>query len=212
MIKHVIFDVNKVLRILKNKTLDNYLSKSQLKKHKTNYAQIHTRDYFDKYFHNAIFHQYDLGLISQNDLIIRLNEKYNEPVEVLTAVLEKRHLKKNNEIFKPMKKLVKWLHSQGIKTYILSNMGKESARSLTKMLGKKNFTDIVFSCDVHMCKPDKDMYEYALKRFGVEPEECLFVDDTQKNLDACEMFGVNTCLFDCNNMDKSVEAIKKFIK
>ena len=212
MIKHVIFDVNKVLRILKNQTLDHYLSKSQLKKYQTNYAKIYTRDYFDKFFHNAIFHQYDLGLLSQHDLIVRLNEKYNEPIEVLTAVLEKRHLKKNNEIFKPMKKLVKWLHKNGIKTYILSNMGKESAISLTKMLGKKNFTDIVFSCDVHMCKPDKAIYEYALDRFGVNAEECLFVDDTQKNLDSFEMLGVTTCLFDCTHMEDSIEKIKNLIK
>ena len=35
----------------------------------------------------------------------------------------------------------------------------------------------VFSCSVGLAKPDPRIYELAARRLGVEPAECLFVDD-----------------------------------
>ena len=43
------------------------------------------------------------------------------------------------------------------------------------------FDDAVFSCNVGLLKPDKQIYELAMKRLNVLPEQCLFVGDGGSN-------------------------------
>lgn len=45
----------------------------------------------------------------------------------------------------------------------------------------KYFNDAIFSCNVGLLKPDKQIYELALQRLNVSPEECLFVGDGGSN-------------------------------
>ena len=211
MIKNVIFDVNKVLRILNNEPLENFIPQKLFLKYKKLYENVESKDYMRKVYHNSIFTQYDLGLIEREDLIKRLSEHYSEPLEIVSVIMDTRLLKKHNTIFKPMIKLIKKLRKQGLKTYILSNMGKDMSQVLTEMIGKKHFDDIIYSCDVHMIKPNKDIYEYAFDRFGINPSESLFVDDTKINLDTFSMLGGHTYLFDYNQMEKSVSEIENLI-
>ncbi len=159
MIKNVIFDVNKVLRILKDEPLKNYLSPKLFEKYKKQYNNTTSSTYIKQVYHNSIFTQYDLGLIERDDLIIRLSEKYHEPLEVVREFMDNRCLKEHNVIFESMINLVKELRKSGVKTYILSNMGKDMSEALMDGLGKENFDDIVYSGDVHKSKPKKDMFE-----------------------------------------------------
>ncbi len=212
MIKNVIFDVHKVLRLLNNEPLEDYLPKKLFLKYKTRYANTMSKDYIKKVYQNSIFTQYDLGLIARDDLILRLSEKYNEPIEVVKAVMDSRLLKKHNSILKPMIKFIKSLKKHGFKTFILSNMGNDMATVLTKMLGRKNFNDIIFSCDAHMIKPNKDIFEYAVERFKINPSESLFIDDTAPNLEPFKNMGGHTFLFDYKNMDNEIEKIAAIIK
>lgn len=43
------------------------------------------------------------------------------------------------------------------------------------------FDDAVFSCDVGLLKPDRQIYKLAMERLGVAPERCLFVGDGGSN-------------------------------
>ena len=45
------------------------------------------------------------------------------------------------------------------------------------------FDDIVVSGQVQMMKPNPDIYEYALDRWNLAPQEALFVDDLGENID-----------------------------
>ncbi len=211
MIKNVIFDVNKVLRILKDEPLENYLSAKLFEKYKKQYNSITSSAYIKKVYHNSIFTQYDLGLIEREDLIIRLSEKYHEPVEVVREFMDNRCLKEHNVIFEPMINLIKELRENGIKTYILSNMGKDMSEALMDGLGKENFDDIVYSCDVHMIKPNKEIFKYAIERFKINPEESLFVDDTEHNLIPFKELGGYTYLFDYKKLEEAILQIKNLV-
>lgn len=212
MIKNVIFDVNNVLRVLNNEPLENYLPQSVKGRYTRDFKNIYSQDYFKKYFNNSIAYQHDLGLISEADLVSRLSERFGEPAEILKTMLEARCQKKHNTILKPVLKFAQKLKSKGYRIFILSNMGKDAATALTKMLGKKNFHDIVFSCDVHMCKPNREFYEYALDRFNIIPEETLFVDDLQTNLNTFESLGGYIYLFNTHNIEKSIKNIEYLLK
>lgn len=53
----------------------------------------------------------------------------------------------------------------------------------------------ILSCDVHTVKPYPPIYAYLLTRCGLIPEETVFVDDLEKNLDGAKQYGIHTILF-----------------
>lgn len=59
----------------------------------------------------------------------------------------------------------------------------------------KYFSEKIVSGDVKCRKPEKRIYELALERIGKRPEECLFVDNSVKNLDAASELGIHSVLF-----------------
>ncbi len=63
----------------------------------------------------------------------------------------------------------------------------------------KYFKEKIVSGDVRCRKPEKEIYELTLKRIGKRPEECLFIDNSVKNLDVAAELGIHTVLF---NRDK----------
>ncbi|MGZ8999331.1 MAG: HAD family hydrolase [Allosphingosinicella sp.] len=57
------------------------------------------------------------------------------------------------------------------------------------------FRDIVVSGEVKLLKPDPAIYFLALDRFGLRPQDALFVDDRQINVDGAEAVGLHAHLF-----------------
>ena len=54
------------------------------------------------------------------------------------------------------------------------------------------FDDIVESSKVGVRKPEKRFYEIACERLGVEPHECIFLDDLGVNLKPAAQMGMTT--------------------
>jgi 2-haloacid dehalogenase len=57
------------------------------------------------------------------------------------------------------------------------------------------FRDIVVSGEVKLLKPDPAIYWLALDRFGVRPDEALFIDDRRINIGAAQAIGMHAQLF-----------------
>ncbi len=80
---------------------------------------------------------------------------------------------------------------------LLSNDVSEWSAYITEYHGlDKYFTHKIVSGDVKCRKPDKVIYELALEKIGKKPEECLFIDNTGKNLLVAQELGIVTVLFD----------------
>lgn len=47
-----------------------------------------------------------------------------------------------------------------------------------------------------MHKPNADIYELALTRFGLTAERCVFFDDTAKNIVGANEVGIHSILFE----------------
>lgn len=56
------------------------------------------------------------------------------------------------------------------------------------------FDGIVRSYVAGVMKPAPGIFEYAIEKLGIKPEETLFLDDSQRNLDAAAKFGFHTLL------------------
>lgn len=48
----------------------------------------------------------------------------------------------------------------------------------------------IFSCRVKVTKPDPAIYRMLCDRYGLVPEECVFIDDTLRNVDGARSFGM----------------------
>lgn len=57
------------------------------------------------------------------------------------------------------------------------------------------FEHAVLSYQVGLAKPDPGIYNAAVERFGVEPEQCLFVDDKERNCDAARGVGMQALTY-----------------
>ena len=57
---------------------------------------------------------------------------------------------------------------------------------------KACFEAFYLSHEINFRKPDAGIYEFVLKENNLQPEECLFIDDTKENTDAAAMLGIHT--------------------
>ena len=57
------------------------------------------------------------------------------------------------------------------------------------------FKDIVVSGNEKLVKPDAAIYHLALDRFGLKPDQAIFIDDRLENVQAAEAVGMAGHLF-----------------
>ena len=55
---------------------------------------------------------------------------------------------------------------------------------------KKCFDAFYLSHEINYRKPDAAIYKYVLEQHNLNPEECLFIDDTKENTDAAAELGI----------------------
>jgi putative hydrolase of the HAD superfamily len=89
------------------------------------------------------------------------------------------------------------LKDADIKIAILSNMQIDMLRAMrSKFDWLDEFHVQMYSCEVGLVKPDREVYQECLLRLDVQPKETLFLDDKQKNTAGAEAVGIRTLLFD----------------
>lgn len=94
---------------------------------------------------------------------------------------------------------------------LLSNDVSEWSAYITEFHGlDKYFKHKIVSGDVKCRKPERKIYELALERIGKKPEECLFVDNTAKNLLVAQELGIAAVLFDRDKEAYSGTKVKTF--
>lgn len=91
---------------------------------------------------------------------------------------------------------VKSLRDAGYHCYYLSNFSRKVRVDCREALEFLEYMDGgVFSYEDHLIKPDTKVYELLLARYGLKAEECVFMDDTERNLPPAEKLGIHTILF-----------------
>lgn len=78
------------------------------------------------------------------------------------------------------------------KIAMLSNVAKDRMQELFTPEDITIFDDVVLSFQVGVAKPDPRIFHLAAERLGVEPSECLFVDDLEKYLVGAREAGMQT--------------------
>ena len=87
---------------------------------------------------------------------------------------------------------VRAAHDAGIRTALLSNSW--GVEYYPHDLLAELFDEIVISGQVGLRKPNRDIFELAVRTLGIPAGECVFVDDLQRNIDAAEEVGIRGVL------------------
>jgi putative hydrolase of the HAD superfamily len=96
----------------------------------------------------------------------------------------------------PMIEWLRQLRQGGIKTGLLSNMHTAMIFYLRENFGWLDLFDFkTFSAEVRLIKPDRAIYEHTLEGLGVKPDETLFVDDREVNVQSAREMGIQALRF-----------------
>jgi putative hydrolase of the HAD superfamily len=92
-----------------------------------------------------------------------------------------------------------WIHAlqeKGYGVYLLSNYPRRLYFQSIQELSFVEFVDgAVFSFEVQATKPEPDIYEALLRKYQLQPTECVFVDDMRSNIIAANHLGMATIHF-----------------
>ena len=93
--------------------------------------------------------------------------------------------------------LMEDVKKQGYTLGILSNMPHEFlawARNNVPVFSLPHVS--LFSCEVHLLKPEKAIYEKMIFMLGIEAEELVFFDDNAENIESAAAMGIKAFLWE----------------
>lgn len=100
------------------------------------------------------------------------------------------------------------LKGKGYRTLYLSNFSEKAEAECAHALDFIPYLDGgILSYQAKVIKPMPEIYELLIGRYNLVPEECVFLDDTQANLDGAGKFGIHTIRF--RNHAQAVEELRK---
>ncbi len=95
-----------------------------------------------------------------------------------------------------MVSLIAALRSRVTHMAILSNLPLDGVTALHARAQWLGFFDhLVLSAEHHLVKPDRAIYDLAVRSLGVAPGDCLFIDDIAANVEGARAAGLNAYRF-----------------
>lgn len=134
-----------------------------------------------------------LGKITEDEYwnLISKKNSWEIPIDDL-----KNAVRKNFQEIKGTRKIIEKLKQNGYKLGLLSNHAKEWVEYCEiKYNYHQLFHNILYSYEVKLSKPSKDIFLVLFKRLNVKAKDCLFIDDNKKNVEIAKELGMQTIHF-----------------
>ena len=179
--KNIIFDVGDVLLDYRwqQMLMDYGLDESE--------AYRVGRELFDD--PDGLWHEYDLGVKSQEEIIQEFEQKHPKDAEVIRWFIS--HGEYMHVARPAIWKLVHQLKEVGYHLYILSNYPEILFKKHTQYADfMDDMEGMVVSYMLHVGKPERVVYQTLCDRYGLNKEECLFFDDRAENVQGAIDFGM----------------------
>ena len=94
-----------------------------------------------------------------------------------------------------MADLVSELKNKGYGIYLLSNASHRQKEYWLHVPGHELFDGSVVSADYLIMKPQPEIYRLLLDKYGLNADECVFIDDFKVNCDGAFNCGLHTVIF-----------------
>lgn len=112
-------------------------------------------------------------------------------MKVTEDIIEKLYEVKDSKIFEEIK-----AKYNDVKIVIATNHISLVRNYINEHLNTSYLDDVIISAEVHKIKPNADFYQLLLDKYNINPDEMLFVDDSQKNIDGAKELGIKTIKID----------------
>lgn len=185
MIKNIILDVGKVLVQWEPKTAMEKLRLTE-KEIKAVSAAL---------FESGKWIEEDRGVLSDEELLESFFEEAPEYKEQIKKFWDNVDMAIWQ--FDYVKTWILAMKQAGYKIYILSNYGRHTFEK-TKDTGLDflSLTDgNIFSYTIQKIKPDEAIYMALCEKYGLIPEECVFLDDLPANIEGAKRVGMQGIIF-----------------
>lgn len=181
MINTVIFDIGNVLMKFDfHSVMEKYFPDKKL-----------IEKIVEAYFVSGNWEKLDLGLVDADEFLASAITYAPEYEAVLREAFTHVH-----ETLMPEAFAIPWvkgLKERGYRVLYLSNYSRPIMEMGLDCLAFLPLVDGgVFSCDVHLTKPDPEIYKTLKKNYDLDFATCIFLDDTVKNLEAANAQGLRT--------------------
>lgn len=187
-IKNIIFDISGVFLTLDEKpTLEYYAKKLKVPFEKINKV------------HEPLVSAYDTNNMKGDEFLKELFKGIKKKVD-------KNYWKRKLSMKKPKPGMFEFLEKVKKKypAYFVTNEGGNYWKSVDKKFKiHEKFNGGIASYEVGISKPDIKIFQALCKKFKLQPEECLFLDDKENNLGGAKKLGMKTLVF------KDIEHLKK---
>ena len=193
-IKLVIFDIGKVILDFDHMITCNKLAK---------YSKKDARYIYDFIFNSEMLDEYERGKINSMEMFSAISGELG-----LDISFEKFKEIWSN-IFTLKEGIEQLIHR--VKTLakiaVLSNtdeMHFEDIRDKVEII--KDFDWLFLSHEAGYRKPEKEIFEYAINKTGISPENIIFIDDIQEFVEAANKLGITGILYkDIITLKKDLE-------
>ena len=185
MIKNLVFDLGNVLIEWNSEKILTYFEPE--KERQQVLRQV--------IFESGVWHQTDRGERSLKEaceeVLAQLDVSYHSAVKnILYHWYEVVH------VYSGLQERIRLWADQGYRIYILSttceifyHIEKAGLLPIYPLL-----SGYILSSEVGVVKPEAEIYQKLLKKYGLNPVESVFIDDIQANLDTAAELGFETIL------------------
>lgn len=139
--------------------------------------------------------QQDRGILSEEELAqlvcARIPEGLHQPVKTLVYGWHRRHLSP----MPGMAELVRELKQAGYHIYLLSNASLALREYFPRIPGSECFEKLLVSAEEKVLKPSHEIFERLYEKFGLNPGQCWFIDDSPQNVEGAIQTGMGGSVF-----------------
>ena len=174
------------------------------------------RDLFDRVFKGKEGAQELRTILFEGDRLWDEVDRGAIPIDEVIATIISKAPRLEKEIMEFMNNLgtmlwqyehskpwINGLKERGYRTLFLSNYSHFLIEQNRECLDFLPLLDGgIFSCDVHLIKPDHRIYEALIEKYQLEPSKCVFIDDKPENIKGaieCVLNGIVMTDFDSTN-------------
>ncbi len=185
MIRNVIFDIGRVL--VKVRAIEFLTDKG---------ASLETAEKIKKAsLDTPLWKEHDRGVLNYEEVLNSFAEKSPEiSKELKTYLADMKGFVVTCPYTIPW---IKELKSEGLKVYYLSNWFEKLLIDCGEALSFTEYMDGgIFSFREKVIKPDHEIYKRLISRYNLIPEECVFIDDVNDNVNAAKELGMSGICFD----------------
>ena len=158
--------------------------------------------------------EYELSAISTIEKFEETYQKIKKDLNLDTSFSEfvkLYHLHEDNINY--YEDVALYEHSLKDKCYIgiLSNLCILDKNRIDKQLGLNNYDYVFLSFEIGLKKPNIEIFKHVQNNVPFKPEDILFIDDKETNIESAKKMGWNTLKITGKDLDIIKEVCEKFV-